>query len=118
VKARVRKRLRNSKRRLQHRLRRRQWPDQRRRLFPDRNIHDDVPDKVRGSRFSGLGTCWLLAQRLGLAEALDASLHMLKRHLVDPRRRQAQVGRVAGLAAGPLAGGLPGDPSGGGGSVG
>ena len=81
VKSRVRKRLRNSKRRIQHRLRKRQWPEQRRRLFPDRNVHYDVADKVRGGRFGGLGTCWLLVQRLGLANALDADLHLLKRHL-------------------------------------
>jgi hypothetical protein len=77
----VRKRLRNSKRRIKDRLRKRQWQEQRRRMFPDRNIHYDVAHKVRGGRFGGLGSCLLLAKRLHLADALDANLHVLKRHL-------------------------------------
>src|SRR5207302_5529560 len=81
VKSTVRKRLRNSKRRIERRLRKRQWQEQRRRLFPDRNIHYDVADKVRAGRFGGLGACLLLVQRLDLADALDAELHLLKRHL-------------------------------------
>jgi Transposase DDE domain group 1 len=81
VKSTVRKRLRNSKRRIERRLRKRQWQEQRRRLFPDRNIHYDVAAKVRGGCLGGLGACWLLVQRLDLADALDADLHLLKRHL-------------------------------------
>jgi Transposase DDE domain group 1 len=81
VKSTVRKRLRNSKHRIKRRLRKRQWQEQRRRLFPDRNIHYDVADKVRGGRFGGLGACWLLVKQLDLADALDADLHLLKRHL-------------------------------------
>jgi hypothetical protein len=77
----VKKRLRNSKRRIKSRLCKRRWQEQRRRMFPDRNIHYDVADKVRGGRFGGLGACLLLAKRLDLADALDADLHLLKRHL-------------------------------------
>src|SRR3954454_9669192 len=77
----VKKRLRNSKRRIERRLQKRQWQQQRRRMFPDRNIHYDVAHKVRGGRFGGLGSCLLLARRLDLADALDAELHLLKRHL-------------------------------------
>jgi hypothetical protein len=77
----VKRRLRNSKRRIKNRLSKRRWQEQRRRLFPDRNIHYDVAHKVRGGRFGGLGTCLLLAKRLDLADALDAELHLLKRHL-------------------------------------
>ena len=36
-------------------------------MFPDRNIHYDVADKVRGGRFGGLGACLLLVKRLDLA---------------------------------------------------
>src|SRR4051794_26981062 len=81
VNATVKKRLRNSKRRIKHRLRKRSWQEQRRRMFPDRNIHYDVAHKVRGGRFGGLGTCLLLAQGLALADAVDADLHLLKRPL-------------------------------------
>ena len=77
----VKKRLRNSKRRIKNRLRKRRWQEQRRRLFPDRNIHYDVAHKVRGGRFGGLGASLLLVERLELADAIDTNLPLLKRHL-------------------------------------
>src|SRR4051794_3463394 len=73
--------MRNRKRRLQHRLRRRQWQEHKQRLFQDQNIHYDYAEKTRAGRFGGLGVCRLLLQRLGLADALDDNLHLLKRHL-------------------------------------
>src|SRR4051794_5921077 len=73
--------MRNRKRRLQHRLRRRQWQEHKQRLFQDQNIHYDYAEKTRAGRFGGLGVCRLLVQRLGLADALDDSLQLLKRHL-------------------------------------
>jgi hypothetical protein len=81
VNATIKKRLRNCKRRIRRRLRPRQWPEQRRRLFRDRNIHYDLGDKARGLHAAGLGACHLLVQRLGLADAIDRALHLLKRHL-------------------------------------
>jgi hypothetical protein len=81
VKSTVKKRLRNSKRRIERRLQKRRWQEQRRRMFPDQNIHYDVAAKVRGGRFGGLGASLLLVKRLDLADALDAKLHLLKRHL-------------------------------------
>ena len=81
MKLKVQRRLRNCKRRIRRRLRRKQWPEQRRRLFRDRNIHYDIGDKARGTHAAGLGACHLLVQRLGLADAIDQQLHLLKRHL-------------------------------------
>jgi hypothetical protein len=81
VKSKVQRQMRNRKRRLQHRLRKRQWQEHKRRLFQDQNIHYDYTEKVRAGRFGGLGVCRLLVGRLGLADALDADLHLLKRHL-------------------------------------
>src|SRR5262245_26208019 len=75
------KQMRDRKRRLRHRLRRRQWQEHKRRLFQDQNIHYDYTEKTRAGRFGGLGVCRLLIQRLGLADALDDNLHLLKRHL-------------------------------------
>jgi hypothetical protein len=80
-KRRIQQRLRNSQRRIARRLRQRQWHEQRRRLFRDQNIHYDYSAKVRAGRFGGLGACLLLVQRLDLADALDANLSLLKRHL-------------------------------------
>jgi Transposase DDE domain group 1 len=80
-KRRIAQRLRNSKRRIDRRLQKRRWKEQRQRLFQDQNIHYDYSAKVRAGRFGGLGACLLLVQRLDLADALDAELHLLKRHL-------------------------------------
>jgi hypothetical protein len=73
--------MRNRKRRLERRLRQRQWREHKRRLFGDQNSHYDYSEKVRGGRFGGLGVCRLVVQRLSLADALDSELHLLKRHL-------------------------------------
>ena len=81
MKSRVKKLMRNRKRRLQHRLRKRQWQEHKRRLFQEQNIHYDYTEKVRAGRFGGLGVCRLLVQRLQLAGALDDRLRLLKRHL-------------------------------------
>jgi hypothetical protein len=80
-KRRIAQRLRNSKRRIERRLRKRRFKEQRRRLFQDHNIHYDYSAKVRAGRFGGLGACLLLVKRLDLADALDAELRLLKRHL-------------------------------------
>lgn len=77
----VKQRLHKSKRRIERRLSKRRWQEQRRRMFPDRNIHYDVADKVRGGRFGGFGASLLLVRRLDLADAIDGKLHLLKRHL-------------------------------------
>ena len=81
MKAMLRRRLRNCKRRIQRRLRQKQWPEQRQRMFRDRNIHYEVGDKTQGLRGAGLGAFQLLVRQLGLADALDRHLHLLKRHL-------------------------------------
>ena len=98
--ARIRRRLRNCKRRLQRRLRKRQWKEQRRRLFRDPNIHYDIADKTPGLHCAGLGACRLRVQRLGLADALDRDLHLLKRH-----RPYFESDHVLSLAYNFLAGG-------------
>ena len=79
--AKVRRRLRNCKRRIRHRLRQKQWPDQRRRLFRDPNLHYEVGDKMQGLHCGGLGAFHLLVRQVGLAEAIDRELHLLKRHV-------------------------------------
>ena len=81
VNLKVQRRLRNCKRRIRRRLRKRQWQEQRRRMFRDRNVHYEMADKTRGLHAGGLGACQLLVQRLGLADAIDQRLHLLKRHL-------------------------------------
>src|SRR2546423_8592543 len=81
VKLKVQRRLRNCKRRIRRRLRKKQWAEQRRRMFRDRNVHYERADRTRGLHAGGLGACQLLVQRLGLADAIDRDLHLLKRHV-------------------------------------
>jgi hypothetical protein len=81
VNARIKKLLRNCKRRIQKRLRKKQWDDQRRRLFRNRNVHYDLADKTKALAGAGLGVILLLVQRLGLADAINARLRLLKRHV-------------------------------------
>jgi hypothetical protein len=81
VKARIKKRLRNCKRRIQRRLRKKQWDEQGRPMFRAQNIHYDIAAKTKGLNGAGLGALHLLVQRLGLADALDSRLHLLKRHV-------------------------------------
>jgi hypothetical protein len=81
VKAKLHQRLRNRKRRIQRRLRKKQWDDQRRRMFRNQNVHYDLASKSRGLRCAGLGVFQLLVQRLALDDAIDAQLHLLKRHV-------------------------------------
>src|SRR5947209_6973564 len=81
VKAKVRRQLRNCKRRIQRRLRKKQWAEQRQRLFRDRNVHYELGDKTHGLHCGGLGAMHLLVRQLGLADAIDRELHLLKRHL-------------------------------------
>jgi hypothetical protein len=81
VQARIKRRLRNCKRRIEHRLRKKQWQDQRRAMFRSQSVHYDIAAKAKGFHAAGFGAAHLLVQRLRLAEALDARLHLLKRHV-------------------------------------
>lgn len=81
MKDKIKKRLRNCKRRIQHRLRKKQWEEQRRRMFKDRNVHCDLADKAKGLRCAGLGVFQLLTQQLKLADTIDSRIHLLKRHV-------------------------------------
>ncbi|HZY85411.1 MAG TPA: IS1380 family transposase [Gemmataceae bacterium] len=81
MKVKIRRRLRNCKRRIQRRLRKKQWPEQGRRMFGDHNVHYEIGDKARGLHAGGLGAFHLLVRQLGLADAIDRDLHLLKRHL-------------------------------------
>jgi Transposase DDE domain group 1 len=45
------------------------------------NIHLEMADRTRAINCGGIGAIHLMVQRLGLAEAIDERLHLLKRHL-------------------------------------
>jgi hypothetical protein len=69
------------KRRIQYRLRHRNWNDQAHPIFTARNIRYELSDKDRGIGEGGIGLMHLLARRVGLIERIDQRLHLLKRHL-------------------------------------
>jgi hypothetical protein len=81
VKARIKKQLRNCKRRIQYRLRKKQWDEQRRPMFQTHNLHYDMANKAKGLHCAGLGVFRLLERQLDLAAAINGPLHLLKRHV-------------------------------------
>jgi len=44
------------------------------------NIHYEVADKIRAIPCGGIGAIHLMVRKLGLAEAIDANIHLLKFH--------------------------------------
>jgi hypothetical protein len=74
------RKLTNRKRRIQYRLRLREWSPQDEPMFTAGNIHYELADKVRALGPGGIGAMHLLARRTGLIEAIDARLHLLKLH--------------------------------------
>jgi Transposase DDE domain group 1 len=75
------KKLIRRKRRIEKRLRPRRWAARRVPMFAAGNIHYDVADRVRGIVPGGIGAMHLLARQVGLVEAIDRDLHLLKVHL-------------------------------------
>jgi hypothetical protein len=50
-------------------------------VFTAAHIHYDVADRTRALSCGGIGAIQLLVKKLGLAEAIDERLHLLKLHL-------------------------------------
>jgi hypothetical protein len=81
VKPTVARKLRDSKRRIARRLDKTKLGDCSRPMFTARNIHYAIGDRCRGIAHGGLGAIHLLARQLGLIDAIDERLHLLKIHL-------------------------------------
>jgi hypothetical protein len=77
----IRQRLTSRKLRIAYRLREIHWSDQPDPMLTARNIHYEVAQRARGVSAGGIGAMHLLATRVGLDAAIDAKLHLLKRHL-------------------------------------
>ena len=50
-------------------------------MFTARNIDYEIVGRARGMAHGGIGMMHLLAQRIGLIDAIDQRLHLLKIHL-------------------------------------
>ena len=72
------RRKRRITRRLDHR---RKWRARTRPMFAARNIRYDVADRDRGLCHGGIGAVHLLARKVGLIQAIDRNVHLLKVHL-------------------------------------
>ncbi len=81
MKATIARRLANSKRRIGRRLDKAKLGGCSRPMFTARNIHYEIGDRTRGLVHGGIGAVHALARQLGLIDALDDRLHLLKIHL-------------------------------------
>ena len=69
------------KRRIARRNRARAFKARARPMLAARNIHYDMADRTRAVGCGGIGAMHLLARRVGLIDAVDRDLHLLKVHL-------------------------------------
>jgi len=69
------------KRRIEKRLRPRKFRARKRPMFAARNIHYEMADRTRAVGCGGIGAVHLLARKVGLIEAIDQDLKLLKVHL-------------------------------------
>jgi hypothetical protein len=81
VKPTIARKLNNSKRRLARRLDKTKLGDCSKPMFSARNIHYEISDRSRGISHGGIGAVHVLARQLGLIDAIDDRLHLLKIHL-------------------------------------
>jgi hypothetical protein len=80
VKATVRQQLRRRKRRLQRRLDKTVHGDTHQPVFTARDIHYEVADRCHGLASGGIGAVHAVARHVGLPDAIDRRLHLLKFH--------------------------------------
>jgi Transposase DDE domain group 1 len=80
VKTKIRRQLANRKRRCQRRLDKTNVPNCRRPMFTASAIHYEIADRTRGLSSGGIGALHALARQVGLIDAIDRDLHLLKFH--------------------------------------
>ena len=78
--ANVHRQLNRRKRRILRRLEHQPGVERPEPMMAASNIHYEIAEKVRGIAPGGIGAIHLLARKLGLIEAIDRDLHLLKRH--------------------------------------
>jgi hypothetical protein len=81
VNAKIHQQLANRKSRIERRLDKKRLGNTGRPAFTATNIHYEIADRTRGLAHGGIGAFHLLAQRIGLIEAIDQNLHLLKIHM-------------------------------------
>jgi hypothetical protein len=81
VKTKIRRRLAARKKRLDRRIDKHNNEGCERPIMRPGNIHYELAERTQGLAYGGIGAMRLLVQELGLAEAIDRRLHLLKIHL-------------------------------------
>jgi Transposase DDE domain group 1 len=81
VHATIAKRLATSKRRIEQRLDKNNNVGCDQPMFSARNIRYEIADRTRGTVHGGIGAIHTLARQIGLIDAIDNHLHLLKIHL-------------------------------------
>ena len=75
------RKLANRKRRIERRLDKTELGNCDRPQFTASNIRYEIADRTRGIAHGGIGVIHALARQLGLIDAIDERLHLLKIHL-------------------------------------
>src|SRR6266571_3190346 len=81
VNAKVRQKLARRKRRIRRRLEKNDLRGCSKPMLTAGNIHYEIGDRGRGIVYGGIGAMHLLVRKLGLADAIDDRLHLLKMHM-------------------------------------
>src|SRR5208282_5513364 len=77
----TRKKWLRRKRRIEKRLRPRRWLSRSKPMFAARNVHYEMADRARAIVHGGIGAVHLLARHVGLIDAIDRDVRLLKVHL-------------------------------------
>jgi hypothetical protein len=80
VNAKIRQRLADRKRRIERRLDKTKIGNADRPMLTASNIHYEIAERTCGFAHGGIGAMHALARRLGLIDAIDRQLHLLKIH--------------------------------------
>ena len=80
MKTKIRQQLADRKRRIQRRLDKANRHGCQRPVFTARDIHYQIADRSRGLSSGGIGAIHALARRVGLIDAIDDRLHLLRFH--------------------------------------
>jgi hypothetical protein len=69
------------KRKINRRLKKKQWENQHNPMFKASNIHYEMDGRHKGISTGGIGAIHLMNKNLGFIQEVDNVLHLLKRHL-------------------------------------
>lgn len=80
-KKKYRKSIRKRKKKIENRLGRKNYCDQKNPMMSGSNIHYEVSEKMQALSYGGIGAIHQMVQRIGLADELNDRLNLLKYHL-------------------------------------